>query len=230
MRRYPRASCENGTGGTRNAARGRLHTTETTILPISPGLQYIRNEPSAFLRLLWQKVLLLVSHYEIPNNEHYDYLTQHSSLLRILPRAGLLLPLGLTGLLLSLKDRQRFSPLLLFSFSYSLVVIFTFVTWRYRLPLTLALWPFVGAFLFRWGRWLKTRQWGAALVSVASVLGLTFLTWASPVAEQQRDRDLRQAEAKMRASERALQRRGSSCCFRTLQQDALPQVSISSGE
>ena len=56
----------------------------------------------------------------------------------------LVLPLGLAGLVLAAPCARRLLPLYALAATLVLALVVTFVTWRYRLPLVLALFPFAG--------------------------------------------------------------------------------------
>lgn len=165
-------------------------------------MEFIKKNPGAFLRLLGKKTLLLFNRYEIPNNEDYQYLTHLSPFLSFFPGYGFLLPFGLSGLLMALPDFRRLAPLYIFFFSFSLGVIVSIVTWRYRLPLTLVLWPFAAFFVVKIGEWAIKRQFVPLILSGLFLLGSWSLARAPLVSENQREKSMRQAEGKMKASER----------------------------
>ena len=163
---------------------------------------YMLTAPGDYLKLLGKKARLLVGSYEIPNNENFQYLTQRSTLLSCLFRFGLLLPLGLSGLLLSLRCPSKPVLLYLFALTYSLAVVLTLVNWRYRLPLTLALWPFAGYFVvFNWDS-LRRRRWPALVAGLLLLAGFAALGQFEPVSEQIQRAERHSAEKKMNASAR----------------------------
>lgn len=165
-------------------------------------MEFIKEKPRAFLQLLAKKTLLLFNRYEIPNNEDYQYRTHLSPYLSFFPGYGFLLPLGLSGLLMALADFRRLAPLYIFFFSFSLGVIVSIVTWRYRLPLTLVLWPFAAFFVVKIRELAKKRQLVPLILSGLFLLGSWSLARAPLVSERQREKSMRQAEGKMKASER----------------------------
>jgi 4-amino-4-deoxy-L-arabinose transferase-like glycosyltransferase len=163
-------------------------------------LQFARDDPTAALALFAQKALLALNAYEIPNNDDYRFLVQRSGLLHAALDVGWLLPLGLAGLMLGLRGAQARMPLYLLFCGLLIGLVLTLVTWRYRLPLTLALWPAAGYAIARGAYWLKEHRWlplgGLALLVLAGLM----LTRLPLVAADKQATSLRGAEIKMQAA------------------------------
>ena len=119
-------------------------------------LEFIRQEPLTYLKLLLRKLYLFWNGYEIESNKDLYFFRRYSLVLRgLLWRYGLsfpfglIAPLALTGILLSLRERRNVGLLYLFVGSYVLSVILFFVTARYRIPVI----PFLilfGAYALYW--------------------------------------------------------------------------------
>ncbi len=91
--------------------------------------------PGAYLRLLAEKVLWLVQASEVRDSHSFYFFTSQSSLLALLPRMAVLIPLAAIGVLV--LARRRRVPLLLAAYTAAAalsVVVFVVGT-RYRLPL-----------------------------------------------------------------------------------------------
>jgi hypothetical protein len=163
-------------------------------------LAFVIQEPAEFLRLLREKLLLFFSFYEIQNNGNYQYLTTLSPLLSSLPGIGFLLPLGMSGLVLSLREFNKYWVMHLFFLSYLFALMLTFVSWRYRLPITLVLWPFAAYLVISMGGWLKEKRF----IVLASVLALLIYFWilghAHPVKQIRNEKAIHRAENRMEAS------------------------------
>ena len=112
---------------------------------LNQGLEFIRQHPGAYVRLLLDKLHLFWHGYEIGRNQDLYYARYFSSLLSLLLWEswiafpfGLLAPLALVGIGLGWKRGIWRQPgpalLLLFLLSYALSVILFFVSARYRLP------------------------------------------------------------------------------------------------
>lgn len=170
-------------------------------------LGFVAQRPAEALTLIGRKTLLALNAYEVPNSEDYGYLTGRSALLDLLPGAGSLIPLGLAGLVLGLRRGTRRIPLYLLFGGLLLGLALTLVNWRYRLPLTLALWPAAGYALARGAYWLKERRWlpltGLALLLVAGAV----LTHLPLVSAKQEAEYLRKAQSKMQSVAHELQLR-----------------------
>lgn len=161
--------------------------------------QFICAHPLNFLRLVGIKLGLLVSAYEIPNNENYQYLRQQSVLLACLPGSGLLVPLGLVGLSVAWPQRRRLAPLYVFCGTQTAALLLTIVTDRYRFPLTLVLFPYAAYLVVHLLTLVQEQRWRRVIGISSAVLCLGVVSWASlgvPTARQQRD--LQNATIKMR--------------------------------
>jgi len=104
--------------------------------------QEIRNYPATFIKLLFKKIRLLFNGYEIPNNQNIYLARQFAPLIKpllfnklIYFPFGLLAPLALMGLVLSLKQWRKYLLVYLFLISYAISFLLFFVCARYRQPM-----------------------------------------------------------------------------------------------
>ncbi|MFH1303390.1 MAG: tetratricopeptide repeat protein [Planctomycetota bacterium] len=102
----------------------------------------IRESPGHFVKLLAQKLRLLINGYEIPNNQPIYMVRDFSSIISPLMFAnvlyfpyGILAPLALVGIALSLRTWRRYLLLYLLLGSYTLTLMLFFVCTRFRQPL-----------------------------------------------------------------------------------------------
>jgi len=157
----------------------------------------IRSNPNAFLKLTYNKLLLIISPYEIPNNDNYQFLKKRSDILPFLPGAGLVLPLCFSGWLMAIWQRRGPLLLHLYVVSYIAALLFSIITWRYRLPLLLGLLPFGALLIFEVGK--KINDGKRIHVSIIVLLFIGF--WAAghvhPVAQERGASDFHKAELKM---------------------------------
>jgi len=175
-----------------------MSASETSAFWRNKAFEFIKEKRGEFVSLLWKKTLLIFSAYEIPSNVNYQYLSQKSSFLSIFPGIGLLLPLGLCGILFSIPEYRKLAPLFIFFITYALGVILSFVTWRYRLPLTLALLPFAGFFIAKTGEFIRKKQFLLLITSVLLLFGFWLFTQASPVKDKHYKIDISRAKARMK--------------------------------
>jgi len=102
----------------------------------------IRNHPSTFISLLFRKLRLFVNGYEIPNNLDIYLSRDVSSIMKPLLFArlvyfpfGLLAPLAIIGLVMSLTEWRRYLLVYVILGSYLATLLMFFVCARYRQPL-----------------------------------------------------------------------------------------------
>ena len=178
-----------------------LSASEVSAFWKDKAWDFIGGNLGAFLSLLGKKALLVLNAYEIPNNENYQYLTKRSFYLSLFPCIVLLLPLGLSGLLISLPQWRRLTPLLVFFFSYALGVIISIVTWRYRLPLALGLLPWSGFFVVRAITWARDVRFLALGLVAVLLFGCWAITKVPLISKKNYDWSMKRAEAIMNACE-----------------------------
>jgi len=95
----------------------------------------IRAHPGAYLRLLGEKTLWLFQANEVRDSHSFYFFTSQSSLLAVLPRMAVLVPLAAIGIVV-LAASRRVPPLLAaYTLGAALSVVVLVVGTRYRLPL-----------------------------------------------------------------------------------------------
>ena len=100
------------------------------------GLMFIKDNPLDALFLFLKKCALFWRKEEIPLNINYPLSRSFAPLLQLpLISFGIIAPLALLGIILSLRKKNSILLLTLFTFSYMLSVILFFVSARYRLPI-----------------------------------------------------------------------------------------------
>lgn len=99
-------------------------------------VRFIKEKPAEYVNLLFKKILLFWGNWDIPHQVGYDDTKKYSFILRlpILPDFGLITILGLTGMILSIRNYRKFLLLYLFIITYSFSVILFLVVGRYRPP------------------------------------------------------------------------------------------------
>lgn len=99
------------------------------------GLDWIRSDPVAWMRLLARKTLLFWNDYEIPNNEDLYFLRRFSLPLNLpVPLFGLVAPFAIFGILFGRFSKGSRSLLTIVTIVCFLSALLFFVTGRYRLP------------------------------------------------------------------------------------------------
>jgi len=141
---------------------------------------------------------------KFPTTKNYQYLAKRSSFFRISLLPLFLLPLGFSGFCISLPQFKKLAPLHLFLGTYFLGVLFSFVTWRYRLPLALALWPFAAFLVVEVWRALRERRLALLLLSVLLVSGFSGLGRMWQVTPPMYKTDMQAAQGAWRRAMRKL--------------------------
>lgn len=147
-----------------------MSDTEVSDYWFQRGTTFIRENPGDFLALTLKKTRAFFNGYEVSLNFDFNYLRRISWSLKFafLPLA-VLLPLGLAGMVLSLRNWRTHLLFYLFFVTYSASVILFFITARYRLPVVPLLLVYGGFTLRTLVAWLS-RPARLALLLVALVL------------------------------------------------------------
>lgn len=149
--------------------------------------EFIRTQPSAWLKLMGRKTFLLFNTYEIPDAEDLYYYEKHSRLLRTVGMSGLfshfgmLCPLAAVGLALTWPLRRRlwFLYVLLATLAVGVVLFYVFARYRYPLVPTLVL--FTAAGVMELLTAIRAGQARRLVVAVAVfVPALIGANWAGP--------------------------------------------------
>jgi tetratricopeptide (TPR) repeat protein len=102
---------------------------------LKKGLDFITHSPQKFFSLFLKKTYLFLNSFEISNNQDFYFVRQYSSLIRLLPVGFWIIgPLGLLGMVLSLKSWRKYFLILTLVLFYSFSVLLFFVNSRFRLP------------------------------------------------------------------------------------------------
>jgi len=162
-------------------ARGRrLPRTEVSDYWYDVAFDEIRSAPGAFLALQVKKLRLFFNGYEIPNNQDIYLARDFAPVLKPLLFTGwiyfpygLLAPLALLGLILSLRQWRRFLPVYLVLGSYIFSLMLFFVCARYRQPL-LPLMILMAVYgVQETARFVRRRNYRAIALFAILLLGLT---------------------------------------------------------
>jgi len=112
-----------------------LKSSEISNFYYKKGIDFMWNEPKVAFKLLIKKLYVFWNKFEISNNQDIYFFRRYSSLIRILPIGFWLIgPLGLVGMVLSVRKWKDTLLPILFIVSYMFTVVMFFVTARFRLP------------------------------------------------------------------------------------------------
>jgi hypothetical protein len=177
--------------------KNNLKASEVSKFWKDQAVSYMKKNPSEFIALCFKRIFLSLHPYEIDNNENYQYLRQISSYLSSFLTFGILLPVGLTGLILGLPRFKRLFPLYLFFFCYLLSLSISIVTWRYRIPLTLVLFPFAGYAIIRIFEMIKGKRSLHGTISIIFCLGVFIVFLLNPIKPATVENGIKKAAGKM---------------------------------
>jgi tetratricopeptide (TPR) repeat protein/4-amino-4-deoxy-L-arabinose transferase-like glycosyltransferase len=155
----------------------KLGPAEVSTYWTTRALAYVRSDPVGWLRLMGRKWFLTWNALELPDTEDQYTYADSSPLLRGLTglfHFGILWPLGLFGIVVTWKDRERLGVLYVTLIGYAASVALFFVFARYRFPLVAWLVLFAAAGLVRGYALFLGRQWITILAAavLAGVAGL----------------------------------------------------------
>ncbi|HCJ66802.1 MAG TPA: hypothetical protein DHV62_05605, partial [Elusimicrobia bacterium] len=158
------------------------------------GLEFIRNEPVKWLKLLLKKFFLFWNAYEYPININYYAaremipffrLPSHQILVRGLPLVGfgLISPLALFGLFLARRKNGQVKLLFFYIFSVLFTNLFFFVASEYRFPAVPILLIFTAYTIYWWFEKIKKREYRSFFISLFTVMILGIgANWKVPPA------------------------------------------------
>lgn len=155
-------------------ALGRqLSASEVSDYWFAQGLEYVRAQPGAWLRLMGKKFLLFINAFEPWNVRSYVVSSQFSWVLRLpLLTFGIMAPLSFLGLIVTSRSWRQLMPLYAIVGVHFATCLIFFVLARYRIPVVPVLLIFAGQgalFLFDAVRRKRIRS----LVLAVAVLALS---------------------------------------------------------
>ena len=155
-----------------------LRASEVSNYWFSKGLEEIQADPVRWLNLELRKAGLFVNAYEVWNNRSYEISRQFSWILRLpLISYGLIAPLALLGMAVSLPHWRRLFPLYAGVSVYFVSALLFFVLSRYRFPGTVLMLPFAAFALVDLFRRIWKTEWRSVAVRavfLALIAGLVY--------------------------------------------------------
>ncbi|MFQ5455960.1 MAG: tetratricopeptide repeat protein [Nitrospirota bacterium] len=152
-----------------------LSPSEVSKFWLSKTIEFIKREPHRYLQLLLTKFKLIWSSYEVPDNgTDYNILKKETIFLRLLS-FSIIAPMGISGIFLSFKKRKRVAVLYLFSISYVISLLLTYITSRYRLPIIIPLLIFASFYIYHIYLSIKQRKIKQTLLPLITFITLFFL-------------------------------------------------------
>ena len=164
-------------------AEGRKLTgTEVSRWYFRQALRFWRQQPAAAARLTIEKLGFFWSHWELTNNQDLRFVATHfTPIARYLPLGFWIVgPLGMLGVVLSLRRAKALFPLWGFVLIYMTSVVMFFVTARYRVPVAFVL-ILLGSHAVCWFlREVRARHWRALGLAGALLLVMALVAARTP--------------------------------------------------
>ncbi len=98
------------------------------------GFKFVKNEPGRMAYLLYRKFLVFWNFYETPDNQNVYFMSTLSSVIRYSLGFGLVAPLGILGIIISIRQWRKLLIVYAFFLAYMASVLITFYISRYRIP------------------------------------------------------------------------------------------------
>lgn len=156
--------------------RGILDRSDGRLWSVAAGtLETYHGDTRRFARLQFEKLRGLVDPWEVPSNHDFAYALEISPVLRFTLRYGILLPLGLAGVVVALRQWRRHRLLALYGLATVLGLMVVNILGRYRLVLVPVLIAYGAAGMVWWGRAAWTRQVARATAYVGLVSALAVI-------------------------------------------------------
>jgi tetratricopeptide (TPR) repeat protein len=148
---------------------------------LAQALSDIREDPGRWLRLMGKKWLLAINSVEMSDSEsHYAHF-RYSHLLKVVGTVfhyGVLAPLAIMGVFLTLQDRKKFWGLYWVWFCFMASVVLFFIFDRYRHPATAVMILFAAAALVRGYQYIRIRRFNPlAKAALAALPVAVIVNW-----------------------------------------------------
>jgi 4-amino-4-deoxy-L-arabinose transferase-like glycosyltransferase len=169
------------------SAGRKLKPSEISDFWFKQAFDFIRTQPLASTKLMLRKTCIFWLGWEPPNNQNIGFFRTYSRLLSMLVWQcgiffpfGLLAPLALCGIFISLREWRKHVFAFGFILLYMVSVIAFFVCSRFRIPVAAGLIPYASFFIVY--IWRKIRQrdrtwipYTSAFIVIAILLNFDFL-------------------------------------------------------
>ena len=129
----------------------------------------------AYVKLLAFKLRAIADPFEIPNNLDYVYAREISPVLSLTIGYGLIFPIGVAGILLSLKCMRTHGLLVLYGVSIIVGLLSAIVLGRYRLALVPVLIIYGAVTLVHLFDAVRQRKWNTAAIGVVMITALAII-------------------------------------------------------
>ncbi len=159
-------------------ATGReLTPAQVSKFWFNKGKQFIVNHPVEFLRLTGKKILLMINRFEVANHHSFYFFRKWSDIIAYNPlRLSIFVAFAVIGLFMSLRDWRKYLILYIYLGVTFWVIVFFFVTARYRLPTVPFYIMFASLAMYRIWLIVKDKQYLRVtkhLIPVAVIYALT---------------------------------------------------------
>lgn len=154
-----------------------LTPQEVSDFYFKKGLDFIKTRPINALKLTLKKLMLAINHYELSLNINL-YFYRFNSILRYLPLMtyGIILPLGLVGLILGVREDRMSIMLIVYFLAGFLTLIPFIINAKYRLIFTPPLLVAAGLTLYKLSDFIRNKRYLTTCIVVSILMGLFILS------------------------------------------------------
>jgi tetratricopeptide (TPR) repeat protein len=163
--------------------RHPLKRSEVSEYWYAQGWKEIAADPGHFVWLLFRKLCLTFNGYEIPNNQNIYLVRDYAPIMKPLMFAGpiyfpygIVAPLALIGLALSLRRWKKFTLLYVFLAAYIGTLLFFFITARFRQPFLPVLLLFASYAVVEAYGFVRKRRFMPLVIAGIAFIALLFET------------------------------------------------------
>jgi tetratricopeptide (TPR) repeat protein len=155
-----------------------LKKSQVSRFWLNKGLEYIKNNPLDWFKLMVKKKVLLFNNTEMANIYHFKAMGEFSPILNIpFPNYAFIFAFGIVGLIFVRKNLPDFCIPLLFIFTYSVIIIFFFVNTRYRIPVVPVLAIFTGYGIYSLYNFIREKRVKRLIVTSVVIIILSLFSY-----------------------------------------------------
>jgi tetratricopeptide (TPR) repeat protein len=153
----------------------RLPTGESSRYWINEVYRMALDQPGAFIRKLFQKMLVLFNQFEAGDHYHIGFMSQFAGFFKTpLFSFWIILPFGMAGMAVTIGRSRKLLFISSTVFLYGLTLIIFFTNTRYRLPMMVVLIPFAAMGAKNFISYLKSKD-NKSIAIYAAIVAVFFI-------------------------------------------------------
>lgn len=166
-----------------------LKTSEVSVIWLRKSLEFIKNSPSAYFKLVLKKIDFLFNPNEVIHDPEFSLVRDKIGIFKVmLMNLKFILPLCFLGLIFNLRNFKRNALLYIILAAFSVSILAFFVTTRYRIVMVPFMIIFAASAIFSFVEFIKKRYKCVSLgLLIAILLFIWFANRASSVSSKPAD-------------------------------------------